>query len=115
MTTFPTLPQDERWFADYANIVTLTAWLAENNYDADEVARAVEKPWNYEMEFLAAKYDLDEFDLMEVQEIFESTESDATLEDLIKARAAANADKESAASQHLFDQFKAGFEEGRPS
>lgn len=42
------------WFADHSNIVTLTSWMAENGYDPDDIAYAVEKPWKFEEEFLDA-------------------------------------------------------------
>jgi hypothetical protein len=33
------------------NIVTLVHWMADHDYSASEIARAVEKPWSYEEEF----------------------------------------------------------------
>ncbi len=103
------------WWDNYDNMVTLTAWLADNAYDAKDVAYAVEKPWKYEGEFYAAKYDLDEGDLIEIMEAYDDMDEERSIEELAKAKAAQKADAESDASQHLFDQFKAGSEEGRPS
>jgi hypothetical protein len=50
------------WWTDYSNIITLTAWMADNDYPVSEVARAVEKPWSYGVEFLAAKHDADDLE-----------------------------------------------------
>jgi hypothetical protein len=45
------------WFADHANLVTLTSWLAEyGDATASDVAYAVEKPWKYEAAFRAASH-----------------------------------------------------------
>lgn len=82
---------NHQWWTSHDNLVTLTAWMANNNYQADNLAHAVEKPWAWESEFLAAKYDLDEFDLMEVTAEFNQFEGSTTMELLIQARAAANA------------------------
>ena len=35
------------WFDKPTAVAVLTAWMAREGYDAGEVARAVEKPWNY--------------------------------------------------------------------
>ena len=51
------------WHYTYDNIITLTGWMAENGYPVSEVARAVEKPWNYEAEYLAAELEMDDADL----------------------------------------------------
>ena len=51
MTVTQTIP----WYAKHDNLVTLTAFLAENAYTkAREIADAVEKPWKYEDEFRLA-------------------------------------------------------------
>lgn len=53
--------QDGPWFTDHSNLVLLTAWMAEDGtYDADDVARAVEKPWDYGREFVQAVLAQDE-------------------------------------------------------
>ncbi|MGB8383242.1 MAG: hypothetical protein WCG47_18680 [Dermatophilaceae bacterium] len=31
----------------YDDIITLTAWMAQHGYTADEIAYAVEKPWKH--------------------------------------------------------------------
>ena len=77
----------DHWFASHDNLVTLTYWLAGNGYDAGAVAHAVEKPWKYEAEFYAAKHDLDELDLLEVMEQYNSMDNEQTIEELMKARA----------------------------
>lgn len=46
------------WFADHSNIVTLTSYLADHGYSANDVAYAVEKPWKFEDEFLEAVSEL---------------------------------------------------------
>ncbi|MCW2902271.1 MAG: hypothetical protein JWO67_4536 [Streptosporangiaceae bacterium] len=46
------------WYADHANLVLLTAHMAESGYDASEVARAVEKPWAYADEYQLALLEL---------------------------------------------------------
>jgi hypothetical protein len=46
---------DQEWFKDHANLVLLTSWMADNGYDAKDVAYAVEKPWKYEAEYARAK------------------------------------------------------------
>jgi hypothetical protein len=48
----------EQWYADWRNIVTLTSWMANNSYDASDVAYAVEKPWKFEEEFGLATAEL---------------------------------------------------------
>lgn len=45
------------WYADHANLVLLTAYMAVSGYDASEVARAVEKPWSYADDFALATVD----------------------------------------------------------
>lgn len=45
---------EDGWWKTYSNVVTLTAYMAEHDWDATEVARAVEKPWSYMDEFMAA-------------------------------------------------------------
>jgi len=49
MTTQPTAPADldPNDEVTYADIVTLTAWMAREGSTADEVAYAVEKPWKH--------------------------------------------------------------------
>lgn len=42
------------WFTRRDNLVTLTSWLAANGHSAKDIARAVEKPWDYEPEFRTA-------------------------------------------------------------
>lgn len=39
----------------YEELILVTAWMAENDRSADEVARVVEKPWNYKSELAVAK------------------------------------------------------------
>jgi hypothetical protein len=43
------------WFVDHANLITLTAYMADHGYEAKDIAYAVEKPWKFEDEFLAAQ------------------------------------------------------------
>ncbi len=43
-----------RWFQVHDNLVTLTRWMADNGYTADDLAYAVEKPWKYEDEWRQA-------------------------------------------------------------
>ena len=48
------------WFMSHDNIVTLTAYMADNGYDAADIAYAVEKPWKYGDVYLeAVKGELD--------------------------------------------------------
>jgi hypothetical protein len=42
------------WFGDHSNIVTLVSYMADNGYNAQDIAYAVEKPWKYEDVFLSA-------------------------------------------------------------
>jgi|KBSMisStandDraft_5_1062788.scaffolds.fasta_scaffold310873_3 hypothetical protein len=77
---------NDYWWDDHDNMVRLTAWLADNNYEAKDVAYAVEKPWKYEPEFYAALYDLDESDLIEVREQFDSLDNDQPIEVLMRER-----------------------------
>jgi hypothetical protein len=49
---------DTPWFAYHENIVTLTRYIADQGYSADDVAYAVEKPWKYEKEFKEAQEEL---------------------------------------------------------
>jgi hypothetical protein len=49
----------DHWWMDHTNLVTLTSWLADNGWDASEVAYAVEKPWKYEEEWKAAVAELE--------------------------------------------------------
>lgn len=39
----------------YEDLITLTAWMAENDYSPGEIAYAVEKPWRYLDELALAK------------------------------------------------------------
>ena len=43
------------WWHRHANVSLLARWMADNGHSADEVARAVEKPWNYEDLFTKAR------------------------------------------------------------
>jgi hypothetical protein len=52
------MPQDD-WFEDWDNIITLTTWMSNNDYRADEVAYAVEKPWKFEDEWNKAKKEVE--------------------------------------------------------
>jgi hypothetical protein len=42
----------------YEDLVVLTAWMARNGYDAEDVAYAVEKPHKYTDELAQAKAEL---------------------------------------------------------
>jgi hypothetical protein len=53
------MTDERRWFESHDNVVTLTAWMAENGQDAREVAAAVEKPWKYEDFFRQAMAEQD--------------------------------------------------------
>lgn len=41
----------------YNDLITLTRWMAQNGYSADDVAYAIEKPHKYLDELKAAKGD----------------------------------------------------------
>jgi hypothetical protein len=43
------------WYAIHGNVVMLTRYLADQGYEATEVAYAVEKPHKFEVEFEKAK------------------------------------------------------------
>lgn len=43
-----------RWFQDHRNMIRLTHWMADNGYEAGDIADAVEKPWKYTEEFTLA-------------------------------------------------------------
>jgi hypothetical protein len=45
---------EQPWFTDHANLVLLTAHLADTGHTAKTIAYAVEKPWKYEAEFRTA-------------------------------------------------------------
>jgi hypothetical protein len=68
------------WYGDHANLVGLTAWLADNGYDAKAVAHAVEKPWHYEVEYLAYELDMDDADLGLLRGELDDDEDDLTEE-----------------------------------
>jgi len=42
------------WYQNYSNIITLVWFMADLQCDADEIALAVEKPWNRVDDFVAA-------------------------------------------------------------
>ena len=46
------------WWMSTANLVRLTAYLARSGYSAEGVAHAVEKPWEYEEEWLSALFEV---------------------------------------------------------
>lgn len=50
---------DLEWYYRIPELVLLTSYMAEHGRDAKEVADAVEKPWNYEEEYAAARKELD--------------------------------------------------------
>lgn len=50
-----TISTQTEWFADHANLILLTAHLADTGHNAKTIAYAVEKPWKYEAEFRAAQ------------------------------------------------------------
>jgi len=78
----------DQWWRTYDNVVLLTGWLAEQGFDAKAVAYAVEKPWKYEAEFYAAKYELDDGDVAQAMEEYEESDGEITVEDWIKNFAA---------------------------
>ena len=41
----------------YADLAKLVRWMADNGYTPDQIADAVEKPWHYRQELLAANGD----------------------------------------------------------
>lgn len=45
------------WFMNYDNIVLLTEYMAENDFEASEVARAVKTPWEFTLVFNDATSD----------------------------------------------------------
>lgn len=47
-------PVEQQWFTDHANLILLTAHLADTGHKAKTIAYAVEKPWKYEAEFRLA-------------------------------------------------------------
>lgn len=51
------------WYENYNNIIILTAWLAGDGREAQEVAYAVEKPWKFIEEFQYALRDHDSTEL----------------------------------------------------
>lgn len=46
-----TVEDYNHWYDETANLVTLTAWMADNDWTAREIAAAVEKPWHYTAEY----------------------------------------------------------------
>jgi hypothetical protein len=52
-----TVSEDRAWHESHDNLVTLTAWMADNGHNAAEVAYAVEKPWKFEDLFRQAAAD----------------------------------------------------------
>ena len=39
---------DDSWVFSHDDLVILTAFMADDNYTADEIAYAVAKPWKFE-------------------------------------------------------------------
>ena len=52
-------PEQAPWWQTHDGLVTLTAWMAENCFEAANVAHAVEKPWNWDTEYQIAKAEQD--------------------------------------------------------
>jgi hypothetical protein len=44
----------------YDELITLTAWMAENGHSAADIAYAVEKPWKFADELTQAKRELED-------------------------------------------------------
>lgn len=46
---------DESWYEDRGNLALLVEYLADQGDNPSELGRAVEKPWQYEEDFLQAQ------------------------------------------------------------
>jgi hypothetical protein len=44
------------------DLLTLVTWMADNDHPVDEIVRAIEKPWKYKAEAVAAYLDIDAAD-----------------------------------------------------
>jgi hypothetical protein len=45
---------DARWWERHDNMVSTADWMADNGYEAKDVALLVEKPWKFTDEFISA-------------------------------------------------------------
>ena len=54
------IEEDRTWWEVHANIVLLVRWMADEDYDSDQIAYAVEKPWKHKDEFERALIARDE-------------------------------------------------------
>lgn len=52
----------EGWYTNHENLVTLAYWMADHGYNADDMARMIEKPWSYGSEFIQARQDQSAWD-----------------------------------------------------
>lgn len=43
------------WWEDHDNLILTSRWMADNGYDASDLAYFIEKPWKYEDEYISAK------------------------------------------------------------
>ena len=50
-----------RWFQDYKNMIKLTRYLADEGATGDEVAKAVEKPWLFNLEWINSGGKFDDY------------------------------------------------------
>ena len=86
------------WWDDHDNIVTFAYWMRERDHGVDDFVSLIEKPWKWTNEFEQATAD------------YEAEESQA-LFDQDTAEVAEAIDEQS----RLEQQFKAGFDEVRPT
>jgi hypothetical protein len=42
-----TLEPDDHWYTDHRELATLTRWMADHGYSADQLADAVRRPWDH--------------------------------------------------------------------
>ena len=62
------------------DMLTLVSWMADNHYNTDIIVHALEKPWKYVPEAIAAYLDIDGADYDELV----SQTDDGDTDDLIK-------------------------------
>lgn len=91
-------PINDQWWRDHDNVVMLAYWMKEHGHSVDDFVVLIEKPWKFSDEYEQACDDLAAEEAEAQAEVDTEEVTDAIDE-----------------QSRLEQEFKAGFDEGRPS
>ena len=90
--------RNTHWWDTHDNIVLLAYWMRDHGHDVDDFVVMIEKPWKYTTEYEEAVADLE----AEEQEALAALDTEEASEAIDE-------------QTRLEQEFKAGFDEGRPT